>query len=995
MAGFLRGKQAGIQNDLSAGILPGLFAPDDQARFGINSQIESIAYDPVQSLLAIGTKETNYGSGQIYVFGQERVKATFTLPRRASVKELRFCADRLISFDSKNELIIWDLQTSTRLTSYSPPGIVTCIVVDPMLDWALFGLQNGEVIAFDLDREKLAPLRLPNFWRERNPRSRLLPIVSMQLHPRDIGQLLIGYSEGAVLYSFKQNAPLQFYQYEVPIGAPGGKSDPGSVQTVRRPYLVQVFWHPTGTFIGTAYDDESMVFWDPKEARIIMARTVTDTYVDRPGNRPSGFGTTPGTLALKTPFARIAWCAKENPDDTGLLIAGGSPGNLTEKGLTFLELGPTPVYATSSWQVLASHLESKRQYFLPTPAGAEIVNFCLIPRASPHFSGAQDPIAVLALLSSGELITLSFPSGHPISPTNQLHPSIAFVHPYVTSIAVATVDRIRWLGMTENRTQGPKILRGGAENVKPLRRFEARNIVQMAHCDGIVRIFDAGHGDEIENSKALQVDIARALDRYDDVNITRMSMSNSTGELAIGTTAGEVVVYRWGGNKLFGREDAPPPTKVEPGTVITIGERAEPSLKEGLQPFALYNMAQGPISAAKMSDVGFVGIGSESGYFSILDMRGPAVIFSSSLSEHIKADKRSSFMKKGSSQISGGSDWPVVIEFGVMTLDGDNYSSIACFVGTNNGKVITFKILPQSNGGYSAQLAGSAALSDKIISINPIVTNSGKPALANGQAVAALRTGQQTHGTLVVVTQTEARIFKPANAKGARKTWDNVFCDSAAVTEFEDHGFALVGTFGDATTKAYSLPALKEIGASRLEQLDITRISSTIVTLYGDIFGWTGPSEVALINVWGTGQPLLKSHDKLYNPQALVPPRPTISNLQWISGTQYCSPTDLDLLIGGPDRPPSKRMLAAAAEEDRLARAGNAGSSRAAGTQSTEGWGDYMTRQLNERTEKLNIMGDSMDKVQDNSKGWSDDVNKFVSKQKRNMLLGGITGKFF
>ena len=39
MAGFLRGKQAGIQNDLSAGIVPGLFSPDDRARFGINSQI--------------------------------------------------------------------------------------------------------------------------------------------------------------------------------------------------------------------------------------------------------------------------------------------------------------------------------------------------------------------------------------------------------------------------------------------------------------------------------------------------------------------------------------------------------------------------------------------------------------------------------------------------------------------------------------------------------------------------------------------------------------------------------------------------------------------------------------------------------------------------------------------------------------------------------------------------------------------------------------------
>lgn len=39
MASFLRGKQAGMQKDLSASILPHLFAPDEQARYGINSQI--------------------------------------------------------------------------------------------------------------------------------------------------------------------------------------------------------------------------------------------------------------------------------------------------------------------------------------------------------------------------------------------------------------------------------------------------------------------------------------------------------------------------------------------------------------------------------------------------------------------------------------------------------------------------------------------------------------------------------------------------------------------------------------------------------------------------------------------------------------------------------------------------------------------------------------------------------------------------------------------
>ena len=62
---------------------------------------------------------------------------------------------------------------------------------------------------------------------------------------------------------------------------------------------------------------------------------------------------------------------------------------------------------------------------------------------------------------------------------------------------------------------------------------------------------------------------------------------------------------------------------------------------------------------------------------------------------------------------------------------------------------------------------------------------------------------------------------------------------------------------------------------------------------------------------------------------------------------------------------------------------------------SQEGWGDYLTRQLNERTEKLNIMGDSMDNLQTTSANWADDVGKYVSKQKRNVLLGGIKKSLF
>jgi len=213
------------------------------------------------------------------------------------------------------------------------------------------------------------------------------------------------------------------------------------------------------------------------------------------------------------------------------------------------------------------------------------------------------------------------------------------------------------------------------------------------------------------------------------------------------------------------------------------------------------------------------------------------------------------------------------------------------------------------------------------------------------------------------------------------------------VTEFELQGFAIVGVFGDRTTRAYSIPGLKELGRAPLPMLEASRSTSSIVAKTGDIFGWTGPSELAILPVWGgTSRGLQNSQDTLINPELVMPPRPTISNFQWVSGTQYVSPTDLDLLIGGPDRPPSKRMMAAAAAEQQMARSG--AGARAAGS-SNEGWGDYLTRQLNERTEKLNIVSDSMDNLQEQSAGWADDVSKYVSKQKRNMLLGGITGKFF
>lgn len=99
----------------------------------------------MQSLLAVGTNDTKFGHGQIYVFGQKRVSVTFRIPGKASARFLRFCSDRVVCLDSKNNLSIYSLETKQLLNEYSPPAAVTAVETDSSLDYALIGTGSGEL----------------------------------------------------------------------------------------------------------------------------------------------------------------------------------------------------------------------------------------------------------------------------------------------------------------------------------------------------------------------------------------------------------------------------------------------------------------------------------------------------------------------------------------------------------------------------------------------------------------------------------------------------------------------------------------------------------------------------------------------------------------------------------------------------------------------------------------------------------------------------------
>jgi syntaxin-binding protein 5 len=145
--------------------------------------------------------------------------------------------------------------------------------------------------------------------------------------------------------------------------------------------------------------------------------------------------------------------------------------------------------------------------------------------------------------------------------------------------------------------------------------------------------------------------------------------------------------------------------------------------------------------------------------------------------------------------------------------------------------------------------------------------------------------------------------------------------------------------------------------------------------------------------------------DILWNSELIIPPRPTISNVEWITGTQHVTPVDLDMLsllpfsnyfhiliyiiVGGPDRPPSKRMLEQLKSDGAAMQPGGRRTNAA-----QETYWEYMQRQITERTDKLGNLQDNMGKLEESSSSWATEAGKFVQKQKRNLVMGAVKSKF-
>lgn len=902
MSMFNRIKNIG-ETALSDALVPDFFRTDSLARYGFRGALSAFAFDPAQGLFAVGTS-----NGYIHVFGQKNVEYIFSLHQNLEVSFLSIVKSiYLVVVDLAHTVTVFSLDTKERLSTGSIPGRVTSIATDPAMDWLFLGTESGIIAVYDVDRGVNSTYSISNLQRSFLPKSKLSPVVSLQLHPRDPAKILACYTDCAIVFNLVSQEIVLGFRYELPSGAPGGDLNPIAISQYRSPPILQALWHPHGHHVLTVHIDGSLVFWDATEGVLLQARTLTDVDVNIPRRNIPSLGS---TGIENNRITKVAWVCTQNPEETAIIVAGGHSFEGAIQGVTVLDFGVTPAVAITSYPNMGKlYANPRRQRILPMPEDAVVVDFIPLPKANPFYGGGCDPNAIIFQLASGEITTLTYPDGLPVTSVAAFPSTFAWVEPFINSCAVGSVQHNQWLGMMSSAPTAEPFFIGGAPVRRHLRKFETRTAFCTGHNDGCVRIWDASHG-ELDDSRVIEIPVSDALNRHNHNRVDKMSFAPTPAELAVAVETGEVVLYRFGSGKRLGSlTDRMAHMNVrDEGQVIQDIRFRTKLVKDGFLPQSLVDTRNGPVSTLVNSEIGFVAIGYTNGNITVVDQRGPAVIFSSLLSN--LTVKKTKLHKSHAAGVTG--EYPTSAQFGIYMLDGEKFSSIVLSVGSSLGKLHTFRVVPLPTGAYSLDYVGvTEASTSPIISVIPLDTEKGTSALARMAEMNQLPQGIQINGAIITISRTEIRLYRQPKDKVAARTLTTPLATGGLCYLKQPGTTCLVTVTEACEIVVYSLPTLGEIVKQRLPFAAAPdAIGESIVTPNGDIIVRRNKLSASLINIWGKGVDYDELYkDALYDAVKVMPLRPTISTMQWIKGTQIATLDDVDAIIGGARRPKSKTMI--------------------------------------------------------------------------------------
>ncbi|XP_075818363.1 syntaxin-binding protein 5-like isoform X10 [Microtus pennsylvanicus] len=236
-------------------------------RHGFPYQPTALAFDPVQKILAIGTR-----TGAIRILGRPGVDCHCQHESGAAVLQLQFLINEgaLVSASSDDTLHLWNLRQKRPAILHSLKfnrERITYCHLPFQSKWLYVGTERGNTHIVNIESFILSGYVI--MWNkaiELSTKTHPGPVVHLSDSPRDEGKLLIGYENGTVVFwdLKSKRAELRVYYDEA---------------------IHSIDWHHEGKQFMCSHSDGSLTLWNLKSPSRPFQTTVPHGKSQREGRK--------------------------------------------------------------------------------------------------------------------------------------------------------------------------------------------------------------------------------------------------------------------------------------------------------------------------------------------------------------------------------------------------------------------------------------------------------------------------------------------------------------------------------------------------------------------------------------------------------------------------------------------------------------------------------------------------------------------------------------
>ncbi|XP_029042043.1 syntaxin-binding protein 5 isoform X5 [Osmia bicornis bicornis] len=472
-------------------------------RHGFPHQPTAVAFDPVQKLLAIGTK-----SGSLRILGRPGVDAHVKHEGCTAVVQLQFLINEgaLVSATADDTLHLWNFRQKIPQVVQSikfQRERITCIHLPLQSKWLYVGTERGNIHVLHIETFVLSGYVIN--WNKAIEISRKThpgAVVHLSDNPLDLSKILIGYESGQIVcWDLKtKNAD---YRCQSDVS------------------LRSISWHHEGKQFISSHTDGSLSTWS--------VRQVKPTNVTHPHAKI----TKDGEPEPCKPIQKVEWKVSRS-GEAYIIFSGGLACDTT---------GRTPSITVIHGKT-TTVLEMEHNVI-------DFITLC----ESPWSSDYQDPYAVVVLVQNDlvviDLLTPGFPCFENPYPMD-IHESPVTCCAYFADCPSDLVPAFYSVGSKSQKKTG------FSERDWPISGGEwssnsssYNEIILTGHADGSIKFWDASTGTlqvlyKLKTAKLFEKGRTRSIDSEEDpLAIQLIFLCPESRKLAIAGGGRHVVLFKF------------------------------------------------------------------------------------------------------------------------------------------------------------------------------------------------------------------------------------------------------------------------------------------------------------------------------------------------------------------------------------------------------------------------------------------------------------------